>query len=271
MSAATAARDEQRKATGDPIAYKLGIIKVYKGTLVSLRADGYLYPSRSGTASDIFVGVAYETVDNTAGAAGDKSAKVQTSGTYVFAKSGAAITDLGLPMYASDDSTLTATATSNQFVGRAVELIDSSNLRISIEEAAQLGLAEVLISGISVANVADSNVVGGVPVLFRIPVPAGVTGNVDVVSTHKVRVIDAWLVKTTAAGGGGGTIQVKNGATAITDAISIDIADKAIARAATIDDAQHEIAAAGTLRITRTRTASTDETCIVYVLAIRVA
>lgn len=131
--------------------------------------------------------------------------------------------------------------------------------------------ANSTLDGAKVATVADANVVGGIPVLHRINVPAGVTGDVDTVLTYKTRVVDVWLVKTTAAGGGAGTIQVKNGATAITDAISININDNAMARAATIDDAQHEIAAAGTLRITRTRTASTDESCIVYVLAVRVA
>ncbi len=126
-------------------------------------------------------------------------------------------------------------------------------------------------TGANVATVADANVIGGVPVVFRIDVPAGTTGNVDVVSTHKVRVIDVWLVKKDAAGGGAGTIQVKNSTNAITDAMSIDINDQAIARATTINDAYHEVAAAGTIRVTRTRTASTDEACVVYISALRVA
>lgn len=132
-------------------------------------------------------------------------------------------------------------------------------------------IADGILNGTKLANVADANVVGGIPVLHRIDVPAGVTGNVDTTLTHKTRVVDAWLVKTAAAGGGAGTIQVKNGASAITDAMSIDVNDQAIARAASIDDAQAEIAAGGTLRITRTRTASTNEACTVYVLGVRVA
>lgn len=127
------------------------------------------------------------------------------------------------------------------------------------------------LTGRVAANVADANVVGGIPVLHRIDVPAGTTGDVDVVLTHKTRVTDVWLVKKNAAGGGAGTIQAKNGSDAITDAMSIDINDKVIARATEIDDAFAEIAAAGTLKITRTRTASTDEQCTVYVLGVRVA
>lgn len=137
---------------------------------------------------------------------------------------------------------------------------------ISLELAAK-GTGTV----IAQANVADANVIGALPVLHRIDVPAGATGDVDVVLTHKTRVIDAWLVKRSAAGGGAGTIQLKNGSSAITDAMSIDVADQTVVHAGTIDDAQHEIAAAGTLKITRTRSASTDETCTVYVLGVRVA
>jgi hypothetical protein len=121
------------------------------------------------------------------------------------------------------------------------------------------------------SNLAESNVVGGHPVVYLIPVPAGVTGNVDITITYKTRVLDVWLIKKAAAGGGAGTIQVFNGASAITDAMSIDVADKTIVRAVTLDDAVYEIAAAGTLRATRTRTASTDETCLVVVEGVFVA
>jgi hypothetical protein len=127
------------------------------------------------------------------------------------------------------------------------------------------------LNGAGLATVADVNAIGGVPVLHRIDVPAGATGNVDVTLTHKTRITDVWLVKRSAAGGGAGTIQVKNGTNAVTDAMSINVADQTVVRPVTIDDAQHEIAAGGTLRVARTRTASTDEACVVYVLGVRVA
>ena len=126
------------------------------------------------------------------------------------------------------------------------------------------------LTGQKAAVLADAAVIGGLPVLHRIDVAAGATGNVDVTLTYKTRVCEVWLVKRSAAGGGAGTIQVLNSANAITDAMSINVADQVVVRAATIDDAYHEIAAAGTLRVTRTRTASTDETCTVYVLGVRV-
>lgn len=131
MSAATAPRETGRK-DADLIAYKQGVVKIYKGAGVSLRADGYAYPARSGTSTDIFIGIANETVDNTAGNAGDKSIRVQRNGTHKVAKATAVQTDLGTKFYWSDDSTLTATATNNQLAGKAVELIDGSTLRIDI-------------------------------------------------------------------------------------------------------------------------------------------
>ncbi len=119
--------------------------------------------------------------------------------------------------------------------------------------------------GTVVKTVANVNIIGGIPLVFRITANA-LTGDVDVVMTHKVRVIDAYCINT-AAGGAADTITVKNGATAITDAMDINKADKVITRAGTIDDAAYEIAAAGTLRIT----GASGATCEVVVTAIRVA
>lgn len=131
-------------------------------------------------------------------------------------------------------------------------------------------LAPNELTGRAVGNVANANVIGGVPVLHRIDVADAATGDVDVTLTHKTRVTDVWVVKTGGAGGAANLVQVKNAATAITDDMDINVADKAVVRAATIDDASHEIAAAGTLRITRTK-AGGNAACIVYVLGIRVA
>jgi hypothetical protein len=136
MSAATAVRDMKRKES-DVVSYGMGIIKIWKGTLVSLRTDGYIYPSRSGTSTDIFVGVAYETKDNTAGAAGDKALRVHKVGTFSFVKATPAVTDNGVLFYASDDSTLTATSTNNQAVGVGVYDSDlpSGLLRVRIDNS----------------------------------------------------------------------------------------------------------------------------------------
>lgn len=71
----------------------------------------------------------------------------------------------------------------------------------------------------------------------------------DVVVKDTIEVLDVLVQKRGGAGGAAGTVTVKNGATAISDAIDINDADKLLSRASTIDDAQSTIAAGGTLRV----------------------
>lgn len=135
-------------------------------------------------------------------------------------------------------------------------------------------LAPNSLTGVAVGNVADDNLVGGIPVLHRLSIADGATGDIDYVLTHKERIVDAWLVKTGGAGHASeDTIQLKNGATAITEALAVGAADKARKQFVEFDDAQWEIAAGGTLRVTRTKGAGggNNVECTVYVLAVRVA
>lgn len=123
--------------------------------------------------------------------------------------------------------------------------------------------------------VADDNLVVGIPVMHRLSIANQATGNVDYTITHKIRVLDAWCVKEAADGHATeDTIQVSNGANAITDAMAIGANnDTSITRAATINDANQEIAAGGTLRIAVVRGASggNNTQCQVYVLGLIVA
>jgi hypothetical protein len=98
------------------------------------------------------------------------------------------------------------------------------------------------------------------PIVHRITATA-LTGDVDVAIARRSLFLDAWCVAV-GAGGAADTITVKNGSTAITDAIDMNVSDKVIVRAGTIDDAQHEIAAGGTLRVS----GASAVTCEVYVL-----
>ena len=103
----------------------------------------------------------------------------------------------------------------------------------------------LLASAVRVANV---NPVGGVPFVHRVTCSA-LTGDVDITLTHKERVIRVEAIAT-AAGGAGDTVQVKNGTTAITNALDLNVSDKVVVAASTIDDAQWDVAAGGTLRVT---------------------
>lgn len=66
------------------MSYKLAAVKIYKGAFVGVNSSGYATPMTHATASLKFVGVANETVDNSGGAAGDKSVNVTKVGSFVF-------------------------------------------------------------------------------------------------------------------------------------------------------------------------------------------
>ena len=130
-------------------------------------------------------------------------------------------------------------------------------------------IADDILTGAKAAVVAESNVIGGIPQTFLIPISAGALADTDITVTHKIRVIDAYHI---LRGGGVATttLQVKNAANAITDAMDASGSDTAIVRATTIDDANYEIAAGGTLRVT-SATGATQPAALVVVNAVRVA
>ncbi|MEN6521269.1 MAG: hypothetical protein ABFD46_08995 [Armatimonadota bacterium] len=137
MTATTTARESKRK-DGELIAYKMAAVKIPKGALVNINAAGFA-TNASDTAGETFVGVAYETVDNSAGAAGDKEIRVETTGTFVFADGGSngAQTDLGIEFKIVDNQTVTDAATTNNIkAGVCVESVDTTNVRIRIDRYA---------------------------------------------------------------------------------------------------------------------------------------
>lgn len=88
---------------------------IFQGAAVGENASGYARPL---VAADPFLGFADRTIDNSTGAAGDKTVRVKTRGRVQLPISGLAITANDRPpVYASDDDTFTLTATSNSLIG----------------------------------------------------------------------------------------------------------------------------------------------------------
>ena len=114
------------------ISYKASNVKIYKGAMVGINSSGYAIPMAHGTASLKFAGIANETVDNSAGAAGDKSINVTKSGSFVLkAVSGytPAQADVGAEVYANTDWEVQASTggLTNQYkVGRVTGLENTS-------------------------------------------------------------------------------------------------------------------------------------------------
>lgn len=113
---------------------------LYAGTMCFLDADGYAVPTAGGLR---FAGIVRKTVDNTGGADGDLEAEVYTEGTFVIPFASVAQADLtpGLA-YATDNYTVTATATSNSFVGVVERVFGTSLAEVRIDTQARPDLIE---------------------------------------------------------------------------------------------------------------------------------
>lgn len=105
---------------------------VYKGGFVGLNASGY---ARALVAGDRCVGIAYEEADNTGGADAATRVRVFTLGDFPHTLAGAALADIGRPVYASADDTLTLAAAGNSFVGWVVDRPSANAVivRLSVE------------------------------------------------------------------------------------------------------------------------------------------
>lgn len=133
MSAITERKDTRRQP-GEVLSYKLAAVKVIEGALVSVNSSGYA-TNATDAANDIFVGVADETVDNSAGAAGDKEIKVRIGGVVdVVSNFSAAQTNVTDQVYVLDNQTvdLAANLTNDVLVGRIVEVTSASKLRVAL-------------------------------------------------------------------------------------------------------------------------------------------
>jgi hypothetical protein len=180
-----------------------------------------------------------------------------------------------LSMSALGAFTIAAGALAASVAGRA-KMADSFFNEATVDSKFEAGAIDsdrvkpASLVGTQAAVVAEGNVIGGIPVVHIVDVPDAATGDVDVTLTHKTRVLDVEVVKTGGAGAASNTITVKNGATAITNDLDMNVADKTVVRAGTIDDAQWDIAAAGTLRVSRAKSGG-NAACKVIVRGVRVA
>ena len=132
----TTAYDTKRK-DGELIRYPLAAgVKIPKGALVVLIAG--LAANAGDTAGVQFAGVAYETADNTGGAAGAASVRVQKRGDYIYVKAGAVQADVGKQALLVDNATVATAATANNIpAGYVAELVDAGHVRVRIDRSVQ--------------------------------------------------------------------------------------------------------------------------------------
>jgi len=88
---------------------------IYEGAAVGIvSATGHARPL---TSVDQFAGIAERTADNSAGSAADINIRVKKKGTALLSISGAVITDIGLPVYATDDNAFVFSPAGGVFIG----------------------------------------------------------------------------------------------------------------------------------------------------------
>ena len=121
-------------------AYEQGIVNafgviaadiIYEGAAVGVvNSTGYARPLQAG---DIFVGFAEQQVDNSTGAAAAKNVNVRKQGSVVLTLAAVTITDIGQPVYATDDDTFTLTPVGGVFVGFVERYISSTSAVVAFD------------------------------------------------------------------------------------------------------------------------------------------
>ena len=120
--------------------YSMGAVKINKGTHVYVRvADGNTYPGRSTAGiTDVFVGIAYETIDNSTGVVGAVQIRVWKAGSFYMLLAAAAQTAVGAPAYGADDQTVTlASGSTVVLTGYISEIPDANGVYVRIDRAVQ--------------------------------------------------------------------------------------------------------------------------------------
>jgi len=115
---------------------------IYEGAAVGDNGAGYMRPLVAG---DQFRGFAESKADNSAGSAGDKNVRLKTKGKVKLTISGVAITDVGKPVYASDDNTFTLTRGSSSLVGKVYRYVTTNTaiVEFNTEKAVEPYVVEV--------------------------------------------------------------------------------------------------------------------------------
>jgi hypothetical protein len=104
---------------------------IYEGSAVGVvDASGHAQPL---AAANRFAGFCEEKADNSAGSAADINARVVESGKILLSVSGAVITDVGQPIYATDDDTFTFSPVSAAFIGFVHRFVSSGVVIVSFD------------------------------------------------------------------------------------------------------------------------------------------
>ena len=105
---------------------------IWKGALVVDLGEGYA-SAGVDTGAYTFLGVAVEKSVESSGVDGATSVRLYKTGTYIFSKTSALQTDIGQPMYITDDETVGTSSSNSILAGYCVDVPDDSHVRIRID------------------------------------------------------------------------------------------------------------------------------------------
>ncbi len=135
MTALTAAGNRQFKVGTVSEVSLAASTTIYKGAGVCTNAAGFAVPA-SDTAALVTIGVAEETVDNSAGSAGDLTCKVRRGAVHLFdtdSDLGQASVNTSIAMWADDNALDVAANLTNDIVaGKVIEYVSSSQVWLEV-------------------------------------------------------------------------------------------------------------------------------------------
>lgn len=123
-----------KRQHGDRESYPVAAsTTLYEGTLAFLNAAGYLDDETASGAND-FAGVVIDYKDNSAGANGDLNSEVYKEGIFELVGSGFTQASVGLPVYASDNYTISTTPSAGGvYIGECVGFVSATKIRVAID------------------------------------------------------------------------------------------------------------------------------------------
>ncbi len=154
---------------------------IYQGAAVGDNGAGYARPLSGG---DVFLGFADAKKDNSSGSAGDIDVRVRTRGTIKLSVSGAVITDVGQPVYATDDNAFVFNPVGGTYIGKVIRWVSSGVVMVSFD--AVLGVdpygdsPRETISGAKTLDAQDTAKVFFVDTTAVVTLPATATASEDI-------------------------------------------------------------------------------------------
>jgi hypothetical protein len=130
---ATLAKDTRRDSVGGNVNEFPVVASdiLYEGSAIGLvDASGHARPL---TSVDKFVGFCEQNVDNSAGAAAALNVRVIARGVAKLSVSGALITDVGQPVYATDDNVFIFLPTGGVYIGKVLRFVSSGVVEVEYD------------------------------------------------------------------------------------------------------------------------------------------